>query len=321
MLSSQGVNRDGKYFPYGQERPSATTDGKEKFATYFRDSETGLDYVNHRYHQPGMGRFMTPDRMTGTPKDPGSWNKYAYVGGDPVNQYDPEGLFAQEVQLGADTVTVDACSGAPDAATLWYLGFIGMTAWDVQQYCQGGSGGGTGFGSEPGGDGGGDMVHVSNYSTTGDQAVGVQNSLRILKAALKDDSDCAGFLKISDNDIDLLVGDIVGANATVGVGNFGDSSINARTGIAGTDLPSGATITVNAGGAFFSSNRSTGYMGNIAGGSNLAKTFILLHELGHVSEVLRAPDDVKNHQGNQDSNDLAIEQNCSKTLNLFGGKL
>jgi RHS repeat-associated protein len=155
VLSSQGVNRDGKYFPYGQERPSATTDGKEKFATYFRDSETGLDYANHRYHQPGMGRFMTPDRMTGTPKDPGSWNKYAHTEGDPINGIDPEGLFAQQVQLGADTVTVDACSGAPDAATLWYLGFIGMTAWDVQQYCQGGSGGGTGFGSEPGGDGGG----------------------------------------------------------------------------------------------------------------------------------------------------------------------
>ena len=51
----------GKYFPYGQERPSATTDGTDKFATYFRDSETGLDYAHDRYHQPGMGRFMTAD--------------------------------------------------------------------------------------------------------------------------------------------------------------------------------------------------------------------------------------------------------------------
>ena len=51
----------GKYFPFGQERPSATTDGKEKFATYFRDSETGLDYADQRYERPGMGRFMTPD--------------------------------------------------------------------------------------------------------------------------------------------------------------------------------------------------------------------------------------------------------------------
>ena len=71
----------GKYFPYGQERPSATTDGKEKFATYFRDSETGLDYADQRYHQPGMGRFMTPDpyKASGGPSDPGSWNRYAYT--------------------------------------------------------------------------------------------------------------------------------------------------------------------------------------------------------------------------------------------------
>ncbi len=84
----------GKYFPYGQERPSATQDGKEKFATYFRDSETGLDYADQRYHQPGMGRFMTPDPYSSSASiaDPGSWNRYAYAGGDPVNRFDPLGL-------------------------------------------------------------------------------------------------------------------------------------------------------------------------------------------------------------------------------------
>ncbi len=81
----------GKYFPYGQERPSATQDGTDKFATYFRDSETGLDYADQRYHQPGMGRFMTPDRMAGSARLPASWNKYAYSGGDPVNHADPGG--------------------------------------------------------------------------------------------------------------------------------------------------------------------------------------------------------------------------------------
>jgi len=29
----------------------------EKFTGYYRDSETGLDYAQNRYHQPGMGRF------------------------------------------------------------------------------------------------------------------------------------------------------------------------------------------------------------------------------------------------------------------------
>jgi RHS repeat-associated protein len=87
----------GKFFPYGQERPSATTNGTEKFTGYFRDSETGNDYVDQRYYVPGNGRFITSDRGMGGAKaaDPGSWNKYAYVSGDPVNRRDPKGLCSE----------------------------------------------------------------------------------------------------------------------------------------------------------------------------------------------------------------------------------
>src|SRR5258708_7816374 len=35
---------------------------------------------------------MSPDRVSGDPSDPGSWNKYAYTRGDPINRIDPEGL-------------------------------------------------------------------------------------------------------------------------------------------------------------------------------------------------------------------------------------
>jgi RHS repeat-associated protein len=84
----------GKFYPYGTERPSATQNDTEKFTGYFRDGSTGLDYADQRYHQPGTGRFMTPDPYAGSanPNDPGSWNRYAYVGGDPTNQTDPKGL-------------------------------------------------------------------------------------------------------------------------------------------------------------------------------------------------------------------------------------
>lgn len=83
----------GKFYPWGQEKPSATTNGTEKFTGYFRDAETGLDYADQRYHQPGMGRFMAVDpyKSSAGPRDPGSWNRYAYAGGDPVNRKDPSG--------------------------------------------------------------------------------------------------------------------------------------------------------------------------------------------------------------------------------------
>ncbi|MEO8025676.1 MAG: RHS repeat-associated core domain-containing protein, partial [Bryobacteraceae bacterium] len=85
----------GKYYPYGQEKGSGNpANGVEKFATYTRDAETGLDYADQRYHGPGTGRFLSPDPFAGSrrPQKPGSWNRYAYVGGDPVNRRDPSGL-------------------------------------------------------------------------------------------------------------------------------------------------------------------------------------------------------------------------------------
>jgi len=47
---------------------------------------------------PQLGRFMTPDpyqasRAGGDLSNPQSWNRYAYVRGDPINYYDPRGLF------------------------------------------------------------------------------------------------------------------------------------------------------------------------------------------------------------------------------------
>ncbi len=94
---SDRLGSNGKFYPYGIERPSATTNGTEKFTGYFRDSETGNDYADQRYQSPGYGRFLTPDRMTGKPADPSSWNKYAYTRGDPINRVDPGGTDDCEV--------------------------------------------------------------------------------------------------------------------------------------------------------------------------------------------------------------------------------
>ena len=96
-ISIDRLGSIGKYYPYGQEKPSATTNGTEKFAFYFRDSETGFDYADQRYHNPGTGRFLTPDPYralsTGAadPATPGSWNKYSYTQGDPINAIDSHG--------------------------------------------------------------------------------------------------------------------------------------------------------------------------------------------------------------------------------------
>jgi RHS repeat-associated protein len=100
------------YYPYGQERPSATGQvvPTAKFATYTRETGSGLDYADQRYYQWNWGRFATPD-----PSEPGrvgtptSWNFYTYVLGDPINFNDPEGL---DVQVRLEELASDRCGVA-----------------------------------------------------------------------------------------------------------------------------------------------------------------------------------------------------------------
>ena len=93
------------YHPYGQQYAGDSTaskvDGKEKFGTYFRDAD-GKDYADQRYFSQGAGRFWTPDpyQASGGPADPGSWNRYAYTRGDPVNLRDRRGLEDEDSEDG-----------------------------------------------------------------------------------------------------------------------------------------------------------------------------------------------------------------------------
>jgi RHS repeat-associated protein len=70
---------------------------RRKFATYTRDSSTGVDYADQRCYASMYGRFNTPDPMAGSAgaKSPGSWNRYNYAMGDPVNGSDPSGLCSE----------------------------------------------------------------------------------------------------------------------------------------------------------------------------------------------------------------------------------
>ena len=80
-----------EYYPYGENIGfSPRTDG-EQFATYTREAGTGLDYADQRYYASTYGRFATPDPGSSSASSPGSWNRYPYVIGDPVNLVDPRG--------------------------------------------------------------------------------------------------------------------------------------------------------------------------------------------------------------------------------------
>jgi RHS repeat-associated protein len=90
----QSKGNGSNYYPYGESKNSTAGDDREGFATYTRDEKSGLDYANQRWYASGVGRFTSPDpyQASAGPSDPGSWNRFTYVRGEPIGRYDPLGL-------------------------------------------------------------------------------------------------------------------------------------------------------------------------------------------------------------------------------------
>ena len=111
MIFDQSGNLDKMsrhdYLPFGEElltsnRTSSlgytNADGaRQKYTGYERDTETGLDYAHARYYANMQGRFTSPDPFAGsaTIGNPQTFNRYNYVGNNPVNATDPLGLVSQ----------------------------------------------------------------------------------------------------------------------------------------------------------------------------------------------------------------------------------
>ena len=85
----------GTYYPWGEAKGTTNPQDAWSYATYWRDSVSGLDYANQRYYSNTYGRFMTPDRSSASisATNPTSWNRYSYTKDDPVNGNDPSGLL------------------------------------------------------------------------------------------------------------------------------------------------------------------------------------------------------------------------------------
>jgi RHS repeat-associated protein len=85
----------GTYYPWGENRGTTDPQNTWGFGTYWVDPDTGLDYAMNRYYSNAYGRFMTPDpyQASASASNPQSWNRYAYVNGDPANGSDPTGLY------------------------------------------------------------------------------------------------------------------------------------------------------------------------------------------------------------------------------------
>lgn len=83
--------------PYGTALAAESTgQSNRRFTSYDRSQATGLDYAINRSYDAQQGRFTQVDPLgmkAASLENPQSLNLYSYVGNDPVNHVDPDGLF------------------------------------------------------------------------------------------------------------------------------------------------------------------------------------------------------------------------------------
>ncbi|MEZ5312887.1 MAG: RHS repeat-associated core domain-containing protein [Thermoanaerobaculia bacterium] len=113
---SGALNQKWKYFPFGEEAVPASQEGTLlRFTGHERDifnpggPADDHDYMHARYFSPTTARFLSTDPVGGNPKAPQSWNRYAYVRGNPLRFIDPSGMAARRFSLlgGEINVSID----------------------------------------------------------------------------------------------------------------------------------------------------------------------------------------------------------------------
>ncbi len=78
------------YAPYGNQAMGAAHDGPG-YTGHVNDADTGLVYMQARYYDPTVGRFISVDPVGPNAGSPYNFNRFAYADNNPVVNMDPTG--------------------------------------------------------------------------------------------------------------------------------------------------------------------------------------------------------------------------------------
>jgi RHS repeat-associated protein len=124
------------YEPYGARRGQDLTAINRGWLGQVEDAGTGLTYLNARYYDPAIGRFLSPDPLM-DPGDPRTLDPYRYADNNPVVYTDRTGLRPD-----CSGLSGDALRGCRDG----YKGTTGT--YDPSPRPKASNGGGGGGGSK-----------------------------------------------------------------------------------------------------------------------------------------------------------------------------
>ena len=148
MLTNRCGERVKRYelFPYGDTISAPANDTEtRRFTGHQRDlgsltnTTDDLEYMHARYYGVKMGRLLSVDPIQETKKAtrrPQSWNRYAYVIGNPVKFIDPSGAILEVAGEYNQLLFFDAVTGSMPPGAAKYLKWkdkrlmiVGISAW------------------------------------------------------------------------------------------------------------------------------------------------------------------------------------------------
>ncbi|MCW0451582.1 hypothetical protein NB721_000668 [Xanthomonas sacchari] len=92
--SDRNAVERSEYEPYGNLLNRPITDGPG-YVGHVADAATGLDYMQQRYYDPSIGRFLSIDPVTASSVSGSNFNRYWYANSNPYRFTDPDGRLSR----------------------------------------------------------------------------------------------------------------------------------------------------------------------------------------------------------------------------------
>ncbi|MFK3650520.1 RHS repeat domain-containing protein [Lysobacter enzymogenes] len=104
--ANQNIVETSQFEPYGRVVNRPATDGPG-YTGHASDAATGLAYMQQRYYDSELGRFLSPDPVTAYAKPGANFSRYWYGNDNPYKFVDPDGRAAVVTQFKDGTILVD----------------------------------------------------------------------------------------------------------------------------------------------------------------------------------------------------------------------
>ncbi|MDE2155714.1 MAG: RHS repeat-associated core domain-containing protein [Xanthomonadaceae bacterium] len=98
------------YAPYGKQALGTAPNGPG-YTGHVNDPDTGLVYMQARYYDPVVGRFLSVDPIGPTAGNAFNFNRFVYANDNPYRYTDPFGMCADHYKNGSCMVHVDSATG------------------------------------------------------------------------------------------------------------------------------------------------------------------------------------------------------------------